>query len=105
VSGAVSVQLSDLALLADVISRMDRPDQAPDQAEISRAHHLIMRMAGDQAEAIYAPDDGSSPRDHFIAQICSIYYMAGEVRLQVVDGEVPQIFEAGDVVEILKALP
>jgi hypothetical protein len=59
-SGTVIVQLSDLALLADLICQRDTGQVPPTTENIGACHEVVMRMMGDHVTDYYAPDDGSA---------------------------------------------
>lgn len=49
----VTVRLSDLSQLADLISGMDYRTVAPSLSEITACHNLIAHMAGPYAKQLY----------------------------------------------------
>lgn len=55
----VTVQVSDLAALADVICDRDYRDRPPSPENIEKAHALIIKLLGSHASSVYAEDDGS----------------------------------------------
>lgn len=52
----VTVNLNDLASLADLICCMDNRTEPPTLANIDQAHTLIIKMMGEHASQFYAPD-------------------------------------------------
>jgi len=55
----VTVSLSDLAALADLICNRDTGKVPPTTENIGACHNLIIKMMGEHATKHYAEDDGS----------------------------------------------
>lgn len=53
----VTVEVSDLAKLADLVCDRDCRDKPPTLENIDQCHSLIIKMLGEHADLVYAPDD------------------------------------------------
>lgn len=58
-SATVTVNVEDLAALADLICDRDTGKVPPTTENIGACHNLIIKMMGEHATKHYAEDDGS----------------------------------------------
>lgn len=58
-SATVTVNVEDLAALADLICDRDTGKVPPTTENIGACHNLIIKMMGEHAHKYYAKDDGS----------------------------------------------
>jgi hypothetical protein len=53
----VTVEITDLKQLAFLVGECDYRDRAPSLKQIDELHALIIKMAGQHVNEVYAPDE------------------------------------------------